>query len=359
MPAYKDETTGTWYTKFYYKTYTGKSKPKLKRGFKRKGDALAWEDDFKASKQGSPDMSFEMFWGEYKDDLRYELKETTWEGKINIVDTKILPFFAEIPLNEIGTRTIRKWQNEIQGMKKKNGEPYAQTYLKSINNELSAIINHAVTYYNLPNNPIHKTGSIGEKHAEEQEFWTHDEFNQFIEYFNDDLLYYTVYNFLYYTGVRQGEMLALTLEDFDLDNYMVSINKNWGRRLKKNGVTTTKTRSSNREIVFPHFLKDVLLEYVESLYGYKYYERLFSYTNKSQLNRKLKKAAAETGVKPIRVHDLRHSHAAYLIDKDVNMKALQHRLGHKRFETTYNTYGHIYPNKQEEVMHLLNGNRDE
>lgn len=355
MPAYKDKTTGTWYTQFYYKTFTGENKKKRKRGFKRKSDALEWEADFKRRKKGSPEMTFSAFWQEYKEDMKDRLKEATWESKINIVDTKILPFFHSTPINEINEHKIIKWQNWILSLKKKNGEPYASTYIKSINNELSAIINHAVTFYNLPKNPIHKTGSIGQKHAEKMDFWTLDEFNQFITYFEKDPLYNLVFNLLYYTGMRQGELLALSLNDFDFEINTIDINKNWGVRKRKNAVTTTKTKSSNRVITFPIFILDLLDDFLVSLYSYEPHEMLFSaYTNKSQLNRKLKAAAKATKVKPIRVHDLRHSHASLLIEMDVNVKAIQERLGHQDIETTLNTYSHLYPTKQHEVANMLN-----
>lgn len=355
MPAYKDKKTGKWFAQFYYKTYTGERKLKKKRGFERKKDALAWEYDFKNRKQGLPDMSFNALWEEYKEDLKNRIKESTWGTKIPIVDTRILPFFKDTPINEIDERMIRKWQNWILDMRNSRGEPYSETYIKTINNQLSAILNHAVTYYKLPYNPIHRTGSIGLKHAEKMEFWTLDEFNQFIAYFEDDPLYNLVYNLLFYTGMRQGEMLALTLDDFDLEELTIDINKNWGVRKGRNAITTTKTRSSNRVITFPDSILELIHKYVDSLYNYKSDQMLFSsYTNKYQLGSNLKRAAKETGVKAIRVHDLRHSHASLLIELDVNIKAIQQRLGHKEIETTLNTYSHLYPTKQHEVADMLN-----
>lgn len=355
MPAYKDKKTGKWFAQFYYETYTGERKLKKKRGFERKKDALEWEYDYKIRKQGLPEMSFNALWEEYKEDLKNRIKESTWGSKIHIVDKRILPFFKNTPINEIDERMIRKWQNWILDLKKPNGDPYSETYIKSINNQLSAILNHAVTYYKLPYNPVHRTGSIGQKHAGKMEFWTLDEFNQFIVYFENDPLYNLVFNLLFYTGMRQGELLALTLNDFDLENKTIDINKNWGIRKGKNAITTTKTKSSNRVITFPKFLFDLIHQYIESLYDYTPNEMLFSsYVNKYSLGRNLKRAARATGVKAITVHSLRHSHASLLIDMDVNIKAIQQRLGHKDIETTLNTYSHLYPTKQQEVADMLN-----
>lgn len=155
--------------------------------------------------------------------------------------------------------------------------------------------------------------------------------------------------------MRQGEMLALTLNDFDLEERTISINKNWGVRKGRNAITTTKTKSSNRVITFPEFLVDLIHEYVSSLYDYKPNEMLFSsYTNKYQLGSNLKRAATADGVKIITVHSLRHSHASLLIDINVNIKAVQQRLGHKDIDTTLNTYSHLYPTKQHEVADTLN-----
>lgn len=132
--------------------------------------ALDWEYDFKNRKQGQPEMSFAALWEEYKEDLRNRIKELTWATKIHIVDKRILPFFKDTPINEIDEKMVRKWQNWILDLKKPSGESYSDTYIKTISNQLSAILNHAVTYYKLPYNPVHRTGSIGQKHAEKMEF---------------------------------------------------------------------------------------------------------------------------------------------------------------------------------------------
>lgn len=355
MPAYKDKKTSKWFAQFYYTDFDGQIKSKKKRGFAKKKDALEWEYDFKNRKQGLPEMSFNALWEEYKEDLKNRIKESTWSTKIHIVDKHILPYFKDTPINEIDERMIRKWQNIILDKRNSNGEPYAETYIKTINNQLSAILNHATTFYKLPYNPIHRTGSIGQKNADHMDFWTLDEFNQFIAYFDDDPLYNLIFNLLFYTGIRQGELLALTLNDFNQKDNTLSINKNWGVRKRKNAITTTKTKSSNRVITFPESISKLIDTYVDSLYNYHPSDLLFTnYTTKYKLSANLKRAAKETGVKPIRVHDLRHSHASLLIELDVNIKAIQQRLGHKDAETTLNTYSHLYPTKQQEVAEMLN-----
>lgn len=75
---------------------------------------------------------------------------------------------------------IRRWQNNLTSHRDESGKPYSQTYLRCINNQLTAIFNYAVKYYGLKENPCHKAGSIGKKNADEMLFWTKDEFSQFI-----------------------------------------------------------------------------------------------------------------------------------------------------------------------------------
>ena len=61
----------------------------------------------------------------------------------------------------------------------------------------------------------------------------------------------------------------------------------------------------------------------------------------------------KSGVKKIRVHDLRHSHASLLIEMECQPLLIADRLGHEKIQTTLNTYSHLYPNKQAEVAQQL------
>lgn len=357
MPAYKDNTTGTWYVSFRYLDYTGVRKQKMKRGFKRKKDALEYEQNFLVNMQGTPDITFQQLYEDYIEDCYHRLKENTVVGKIYLFDTKILPFFANVPINQIDARTVRKWQNWLLGQKNKQGQPLSQTYIKSINNQLSAIFNYAIKFYDLKSNPIHKTGSIGKKHADEMKFWTLDEFEQAMTYFDTevpyDYQYLTMYKLLFYSGIRRGELLALTLNDFDLEEKTININKSYTRLNKKNIISDPKTPKSKRIIYLPEFIIDMVLTYVDKLVDYKPNQRLFT-IHKSTLSRRLNKAAEHANVKRIRVHDLRHSSASFLIELECSPLLIQERLGHENIETTLQTYSHLYPNKQLDVVSKIN-----
>lgn len=180
MPSYYDENTKTWYCKFYYTDYNGTRKQKKKRGFKLQREAKEWERNFLETRELDVNIKFKNFVPQYFKDTENRIKESTLENKKYIVDQKILPFFSDMILSEITPLNVRQWQNELLAYRDKNNKPYSQTYLKTIQNQLSAIFNYGVRYYNLKENPCIKAGSLGKKHADKMLIWTLEEFQQFI-----------------------------------------------------------------------------------------------------------------------------------------------------------------------------------
>ena len=146
-----------------------------------------------------------------------------------MVDLKITPYFGKMPLSEIKPTDIRAWQNSLTSYRDENGTAYSPTYLKAIQNQLTAIFNYDVKYYNLKENPCHKAGSIGNKNADEMLLWTKEKFNTFIEAVSDKPLSQAIFMTLYYTGIREGELMALTPADIDFEKSTVTINKSYQR----------------------------------------------------------------------------------------------------------------------------------
>lgn len=160
MSAYKNER-GTWNVKFYYTDWTGKRKQKKKEGFATKKEAQTFEADFLNKCKTSVDITFAILVENYMNDCKVHLKPTTLANKHHLISTKLLPYFANMPICDIDISTVRKWQNEL--ISHENG--YAPTYLKTVHNQLSAIFNFAVKYYKLPSNPASACGSMGKKKA--------------------------------------------------------------------------------------------------------------------------------------------------------------------------------------------------
>ena len=167
MPAYKDSKTGKWYISFYYTNWNGVREKKMKRGFETKKAALEWERDFLMKSQANLDMRFDSFVELYIEDLQHRIKENTFKTKNSVINSKIIPFFKNKKLSEITVKDVIKWQNELLAYEDEDGDPFSQTYLKQMHNQLTAILNHAVRYYDLKENPATKAGPIGEKEAGE------------------------------------------------------------------------------------------------------------------------------------------------------------------------------------------------
>ena len=223
MKAEKDKKTGKWLIQYRYTDWQGKRRKSTKRGFATKREAEEWLRNFLITQKADFDMKFADFWKMYCADMETRLWEHTMRTKKYIVDLKILPYFGNKRVNDITAADIRQRQNELIKM------GYSPTYLKTINNQLSAIFNYAVRYYDLKSNPCAKAGSMGKSKAEEMDFWTGEEFRRFIDSVMNKRRSYMAFMTLYWTGMRLGELRALTPADFDFETNMLSITKSYQR----------------------------------------------------------------------------------------------------------------------------------
>ncbi len=162
--AQKDPKTGKWLVQFRYTDWTGQLKKTTKRGFDTKKQAEEWLRNFLTAKATDMDMTFGSLVELYFEDLGKRLREYTLRNKHYLIDGKILPYFKDKSVSSITPADIRKWQAEMLS------KGYADTYLRSLYNQLNAVFNYAVTFYNLHENPCHKAGSIGKKNAEEMKY---------------------------------------------------------------------------------------------------------------------------------------------------------------------------------------------
>lgn len=348
MPVYKDEQRGTWYFKCNYRDWQGEIKTKMKRGFATKKEAQKCEREFIEMQSGNMNMKLANFVEVYFNDKGTRLKERSIMTKRTLIETKIIPCFGEKAMNEITAMDIIKWQNMLMN------QEYSPTYLRMIQNQLTALFNHAERFYDLRDNPCKKVDKMGRSNARELNFWTKDEYEVFIKGFGaEDEMYRIIFQMLFWLGCRIGEVLALTSSDIDLEKATISVTKTYYRRNKTDYITSPKTESSNRKITIPKFLKGEIKEYLDRQYELAPEDRIFPITDRA-VQKKMKQKTEEAKLKPIRVHDLRHSHIALLIEKGLQPLIIAQRVGHDSVNTTMNIYGHLYPNKQKEVADLLN-----
>jgi len=350
MPAYKEEN-GTWTAKFKYTNAAGEKKQKTKRGFDRKKDSDAWELNFKNQYIKSSDIPFNVFVEKYMNDLvqNEKIEVTTAARKQNMINNKIIPFFKKMPINQIKPLDALNWQTWVRQKGYEEYDPeygYADTYLKALHNELSAMLNYGCRYYGLPFNAAQKAGSMGKSSADAMQIWTLDDFKQFRSY-EVKTPARIAFDILYWTGIREGELLALTKEDF-LPDHRLNITKNFQVVKGESIIKTPKTPTSVRCISIPQFLYDEVMAYADKLYGLEPADRLFMFTA-SYLRNELKATAAAAGMEQIRVHDIRHSHVSLLIEMGFNVIAISERIGHKDVSVTLNTYAHLYPGKGKEL----------
>ena len=192
---------------------------------------------------------------------------------------------------------------------------------------------------------------MGKKKNREMLFWTKDEYLKFADVMMDKPLSYYAFEMLYWCGIREGELLALTAADFDFEKETVRINKSYQRLHGEDVITTPKTKKSNRTIQMPDFLCQEMQEFFKMQYGLKKKDRIFTVT-KSYLHHEMDRGAKAAGVKRIRIHDLRHSHISLLIDMGFSAVAIADRVGHESIEITYR-YAHLFPSKQKEMANRL------
>ena len=295
----KKDPNGTWRIQYRWTDWTGTKKKSQKRGFKTKKEAEEWYAHFMLQQSSDPTMTLADFWEIYKADMEKRLRKTTMKQKEYVMNDKILPYFGKTPINEITAPMIRKWQGE---MMEKGFKP---TYLKTIHNQLSAILNYAVNFYDLRSNPCRKAGSMGKSKADERPYWTLEEFQKFSDAIMDKQDSWIAFQILFWTGMRIGELLALQVKDIDFEQGTITVDESLTRLDGEDLITAPKTESSVRVITIHKELQEELKEYIATLYHVRPGTRLFAGRTKE-----MKRGIKMSGVKKITVHCTRHSHAS-------------------------------------------------
>lgn len=334
IELYETKTKGKlWRYECGYYDWQGICRRRKESGFKTKKAAKEAQQQFLNTVKQQPNILFSELVKEYLEDYRARRKKqtvATVEGQLNY---GILPYFKDMLITDITPAIVRKWQSEII-------KHYQPTTQMQIHGRLSALLNYAVRFRGLRTNAARAAGSIGKTQADRGKVWTLEEFNKFIECVPMECK--AAFILLFYSGMRVGELLALTIADYDAAGRKININKNLARVKGRFIIDKPKTESSERTIALPAIAAKALNEYISHLCRPKPQERIFEFISRSTLNYKFHAAIAAAGVPQIRMHDLRHSHATLLIHKGVNVKVIQKRLGHNNVKTTLNTYGHVY-----------------
>lgn len=362
MSSYKQAKNGTWSVQINYRDWQGKRKHTIKRGLRTKADAIKYKADYLANHATDCTMSFSRLAELYLEDTIHRVRPTTLANRQFVITHHYNPLLGTIPINKITPETIRQWQ--IQFLKKK----YSETYTRTINNMLVAILNFAVKYYNLKSNPAKLVDKIGKIKNNHMDYWTIEDFNKFLNCLNDkklndknqikrhiDNYSLTVgFKLFYFSGMRLGELLALTETDINWANNTIHVCKTYSQTDDGYAIIhLPSSDKSNRIITLPLTIMDLLRDYIGKLPCLDSNNRIFHLLNKHNLRRAIKSTADLAGIKSIRIHDLRHSHASLLINMGYSPRAVADRLGHEKIETTLQIYSHLYNSASKDIAAKL------
>ena len=160
-------------------------------------------------------MKLSDFMEVYFEDKQNELKERTMKNKKYMMQQHIVLYFGEQMMSEISAGQIIQWQNEMQS------KGFSDAYLRMIQNQLTSLFTHASRIYDLQINPCKKVKRMGSDDNRSLDFWTTEEYQRFIQTIDPEDKYYIIFEILFWTGCRIGELLALTKDDTRQSNQSV------------------------------------------------------------------------------------------------------------------------------------------
>lgn len=364
MASYElDKKSRTWSVRYRQFDENGIERNRRKRGFETKKAAqeYAAANEFvkvplsvkKSQNMADLDPStitVDELCNEYLEAQKSRIKHSSYETIESRLKVHIVPSFAGVRVKDLTALQVLRWQNSLKN---------AYEYNVILRSELVSVLKFGEKYYDLPNvmpkvDPIKRLGR-----KKEMQFWTPEEFLRANACVGKHI-YRLFLSFLYYSGCRLGEGQAITWADLDMDTGEVNIDKTVTRKTS-NGraweITPPKTESSIRKLTLPHkYFKELRLERLNRADEPEDYfvfggERPLPPTS---IEREHKKAIAAAGVKPIRVHDLRHSHASALISSSATIVTVSRRLGHSSTKQTLDTYAHMFPKDEKEVVEKTN-----
>ena len=319
-------------------------------------------------------ITVKQLYEEYLKSKKHELREQSIRSIVTYLDNHVIPELGNLRLDKLTTPTLKKWKDVIneKTVKNKGVKKLSIKTKQHIYKEFITMLNYAVQMDYIDKNPLKKIGnfksSITLESEKEMDYYTPDEFKLYIKATydcaknsstNHEWDYYVFFNIAYYTGLRKGEIHALKWSDIEGD--YLHVTRSIAQKLKGDDrETPPKNKSSIRTIQIPTPLKEILKAHKErykQLEGFNNDYRIcggMTSLRDSTLDKHNKKYAELAGIKKIRIHDFRHSHASLLANEGINIQEIARILGHSKIEITWNTYSHLYPREEERAINILN-----
>ncbi len=360
MAVKKDEATGKW---MYYGSYklNGSTKQYKKRGFEKKKDAIKAEILFKENiKEPNATITFKELSYQYQVYSEKRIKESSY-----LTQKAILKYWED----ELGECEVKKLtSNNIEKFINKLMQSMSFNSVLNYYTKFRAVLNYAVRQGYIQTNPcdnIDLKKNPNEK-KKDMMYWTVEQFNKFIVNENKPV-YHLLFMNQFYMGMRIGETLALQWKDINLVNNTINISKTWADMLRK--ATTPKTNNSYRLITMPQFLSDEYKAFKENMNANDN-DYIFGMTvpfYRSSVRKEMNETIKRTNIKLpqneqipiIRIHDLRHSCASYMInnmvtDGTVNFSVydIAKRLG-DNLDTVLSVYAHWLPQADKGIVKFM------
>lgn len=338
----------------------GSQKRYHKRGFATADEAKEWERVFllESTTGISSNMTVNDLYVKFMDQKKLVIRERTFYQTDLSFKKHILPVLGNIKLSNLTLEKIEKYQYDLLVVNKQNGEVLKNSTLELIQKELKSLLVFAYEKSYIKNMHIlsfKKVINIDES-KKEVDFWQPEEFYKFIEVV-DDIVYLTLFNVLYWCGLRIGEVLALNWNDIDFNKKTIRINKSYSDY--KHRITNPKTQNSYRTVIMPDKCFDAvskLFEHDKQIIGFDNQKYIFHFEkplNQDTIKNRKDRWIAKANVKRIRMHDLRHSHVSLLINLGFSAFDIAKRLGHS-VDMVNNVYGHWFQNAQNKMVDKLN-----
>lgn len=358
--------------------YNGKQVARCNEHTRTKMDAKKYEIELMATLRDGLDvaaLTFEELYYKFMDEKKRELKRNTLSYYKLVVPTYVFPMFKTRRIDSITKESIIKWKNWI--LEKYD---FSLKYQNNIFTCFSAIMNYAVKLYDLPSNPLAKVGKFKNPNMivkdDIDEYWTYEQFDVFIkkvyEHFEEQKgemdryryhCYYTLYNILFYAGLRRSEAVALYWKDIITINgtSFIDVYKSINQRVSPYDIGSTKNKSSVRKVPIGDELMRVLAEHKElakKIYGFNE-DKFFIIGDvnpiaKNSVGEIKSRIEKECGLPHIKIHSFRHSYCSMLINANIPLFNISKLLGHSTTKITEQVYSHMYPQTNQQVINFMN-----
>ncbi len=375
---YQDKKTKKW----FYRAYlgideSGKKIQKTRRGFLTQKEAKIAYDRFTATHEFNKPiisqisianrMTFKEFY-----QIRFvkwyerQVKRQTYENAHFIFEKK-LQYFYSLKIAEITSQDIEDWMFELSQTATRNARKkgemanLSKSYINRIRGHMKIVMDRAVKEGLIQKNPVNDVSVLSVSNHK-VDFWELDEFKKVMEHFPDNTIQNKhrklIFEILFYTGLRIGELQALPWSNVNFSKNQITVDKTLVYQDKEHWyLSTPKTNKAYRTIGIGKNLSKKLSEWkkLQSMIGdFKYVTQIDgTFTPSYSFSSWLKAAAKKAGVKQIKLHSLRHSHVALLIEKNIQPLMIQERMGHSTIQITLGTYGHLYAKSDQQVVEVL------